>query len=719
MTAFLVRPSLLLRSCLGVCLFSLALASGVRADSVFKPLALGSSGLAGDGIALFLPAGLKPDAVQSVCLVSVPTIHGAIPPGWRDVPAFSSDGTQTRAELHVDAGTDLYGTGEVTGPLLRNGHSIELWNTDNFTYLKHGGRRLYQSHPWVLGVRADGTAFGVIFDSTWKASLSCSNNIVFTSDGPAFPVFVIERSSPAGVLRGLADLTGTMPMPPLWALGYQQCRWSYYPATRVKEIADGFRSRHIPCDVIWMDIDYMDGFRIFTFDKKGFPHPAALNAYLHRKGFHSVWMIDPGVKREPGYEVYDTGTAANVWVKTRDGHDFVGKVWPGDCVFPDFTRPGTQDWWATQYKAFLSKGVDGVWNDMNEPSVFGGPDDTMPVDNHHRGGGNLEAGPHLEYHNVYGMLMARTTRAGILDARPDKRPFVLTRSNFLGGQRYAATWTGDNASTEVCLRESIPMSLNLGLSGQPFNGPDLGGFADNATPDLWARWVGFGAFFPFCRGHAVKGSNNKEPWAFGPVVEKAARIALERRYRLLPYYYTLFHEASVDGMPVMRPLFMADPKDLSLRSEDQAFLIGSDLLVVPQWAKHPALPKGTWRQLSLVRDDLADPFQAKLLVRAGSIIPIGRVVENTNEKLLSPLTLVVCLDAAGKADGRLYEDAGNGYGYQHGDYLLTTYHAELHDGRVVVSIASATGRRERPERKAVIEVLDAKGQHIEGKVTGL
>lgn len=711
-------PSLVFRAALGAFALSLA-AAGLRAAPAYSPVKLGTSGMAGDGIGLFIPEGAKPDSAAGLCFVTQPQIRGALPPGWRDVPQFSTDGTHARAELQVDAGTDLYGTGEVTGPLLRNGRSIELWNTDNFTYLKHGGRRLYQSHPWVLGVRADGSAFGVIFDSTWKASLACSDRIVFTSDGPSFPVVVIERSSPAGVIQALAQLTGTMPMPPLWALGYQQCRWSYYPATRVKEIADGFRSHRIPCDVIWMDIDYMDGFRIFTFDKKGFPHPTALNDYLHRHGFHSVWMIDPGVKLDPGYEVYDTGTAADVWVKTREGKTFVGKVWPGDCVFPDFTRPGTQDWWAAQYKGFIAHGIDGVWNDMNEPSVFGGPDDTMPVDNQHRGGGPLTPGPHLQYHNVYGMLMVRSTRAGILEARPDRRPFVLTRSNFLGGQRYAATWTGDNASNETCLEESIPMSLNLGLSGQPFNGPDLGGFADNATPELWARWVGFGAFFPFCRGHAVKGSNNKEPWAFGPVVEQAARIALDRRYRLLPYYYTLFHESSLDGMPVMRPVFMADPKDPALRSEDRAFLIGSDLLVVPRWARHPALPKGVWRELSLVRGDEADPFQARLLVRAGSIIPAGRVVQSTNEKLLSPLTLIVCLDASGRAEGRLYEDAGDGFGYQQGDYLLTTYKAVMRDGRLVVSIASTDGHRARPARRTVIEVLDAKGQHVEATVSGL
>ncbi len=686
----------------------------------FKQIELAASGVMADRIALFVPAGLDPaNLPHSFALLEQPKISGPLPAEWRDVPTFTSDGPEFRATFTVSSDVDLYGGGEVTGPLRRNGTTTRLWNTDNYAYLKDDGKRLYQSHPWVLGVRKDGSSFGVIFDSTWKAQLDCAETITFTAHGPAFPVVVIERENPQDVMKALADLTGHMPMPPRWALGYQQCRYSYNPDARVREIADNFRSRKIPCDVIWMDIDYMDAYRIFTFRKDEFPDPRGLNAYLRDHGFHSVWMIDPGVKVDPGYRIYDTGTKADVWVKNSEGQDFQGKVWPGLCVFPDFTRPETRKWWSELYRDFIDQGVDGVWNDMNEPAVFDTPDWTMPEDNWHRGGGDLVPASHRRYHNVYGMLMVSATRDGILAARPDKRPFVLTRANFLGGQRYAATWTGDNASKEEHLEMSIPMTLTLGLSGQPFNGPDIGGFADNAAPELWARWIGLGAFYPFSRAHGVKGSNDKEPWAFGEKVEQTARMALERRYRLLPYFYTLFHEAAVSGLPIMRPVFFSDPRDLSLRGEERAFTLGSDLLVVPRWAKRPNLPKGEWREVSLIPGDDKDRDQPSVRIRSGSIVPLGKVVQSTVENSLDPLTLLVCLDEKGTAAGQLYEDDGDGFSYQKGGYLLTRYRADLREGRVVVSVVGTDGNRARPARTVVIRNIGKDGDIQETTQPGL
>lgn len=359
----------------------------------------------------------------------------------------------------------------------------------------------------------------------------------------------------------------------------------------------------------------------------------------------------------------------------------------------------------------MARGIDGVWNDMNEPAVFNTePRKTMPLHNWHRGGGDLPAGPHARYHNVYGLLMVRATREGILAANPDKRPFVLTRANFLGGQRYAATWTGDNASTWEHLRLAIPMTLNLGLSGQPFNGPDLGGFGREAAGELWAHWIAMGALFPFARGHAQKDLPPKEPWAFGPGVENVARVALERRYRLLPYLYTLFRDSSLDGQPVMRPVFFADPRDPALRGEDRAFLVGDDLLVVPKWAERPGLPRGLWRTVSLVGEDsAADKYQPDLRLRGGAILPLGRVIQSTAEESLDPLTLLVSLDGQGHASGRLYEDAGDGFAYREGDYLLTTYEAVQQGGEVRVTIASSEGRRSRPARRIVVQLVTASG----------
>lgn len=655
--------------------------------------------LVGEGIVRYGTPGFT--APPSLALVSRPPSRGHAEARYR--PAIEGG----KVSLEVPRSVDFYATGEVAGPLRRNGRSIELWNHDNYGYVDYGGNRLYQSHPWVLGVEEDGRAFGVLFDTTWRSELALEDGkIDFRSAGPGLEVYVLEGENALAVTRKLAQLIGTAPLPPRWSLGFQQCRYSYAPEAQVREVALGFRERDIPCDVIWMDIDYMDGYRVFTFDPKGFPDPRGLNRFLHEHGYHAIWMIDPGVKNEPGYSVFDSGEKSKVWVKTRDGADFVGKVWPGDCKFPDYTRPDVRRWWAGLYKDFLATGIDGVWNDMNEPAVFppNAVDKSMPPDNRHGGGDGLPPGPHLQYHNVYGMLMARGTREGMLDARPSKRPFVLTRANFLGGQRYAATWTGDNASTWHHLEQSVPMSLNLSLSGQPFNGPDLGGFGGSAEPDLWAHWVGFGAFFPFCRAHSSKDTPPKEPWAFGQEVEDVARIALQRRYRLIPYLYTLFEQSSLTGDPVMRPVFFADN---ALRTEEQAFMLGSDLIVVPAHAKSPRLPEG-WTEISLVENDQGK-HQARLLQRPGSIIPLGRVVESTEEPMLEPLTLSVVLDGNGQARGSFYWDEGDGFDYREGDFRRTTFTAVRDRGLVRVRESAFEGQRPRDWKKVTGVVWSERG----------
>ena len=660
---------------------------------------------------MFVPAGYDSARSPSLALATPVKESGPLSASWKLVPTFSVAGGRADAVLTVPEGSSLYGTGEVTGPLLRNGRSITLWNTDNFNYKKKEGRALYQSHPWVLGVRPDGTAFGVLFETTWKAELKTgADRITLASEGGPFRVFVIDRESPQAVLRGLAELIGTMPLPPKWALGFQQCRYSYYPDARVRQIADEFRARQLPCDVIWMDIDYMDGFRIFTFDPKRFPDPKATNDYLHGKAFHSVWMIDPGVKVDPGYGVYDSGNAKKLWVQTSTGADFHGEVWPGDCVFPDFTMPDTRQWWGGLYKDFVATGVDGVWNDMNEPAVFNGPDASMPEDNRQRGGGDLPAGPHLMYHNVFGMLMARSTREGLLKARPEKRPFVLTRANYLGGQRYAATWTGDNGAEMSFLTQSIPMSINLGLSGQPLSGPDIGGYAGKGSPELYARWIALGAFYPFSRAHADKAAPDREPWVFGPEIENVARTALDRRYRLLPYLYTVARNASVTGEPIMEPVFFADPKDPDLRAEDSAFLFGPDLLVVPRWAESPKLPKGTWREVALLDGNREqDGYQPAVKVRGGAIVPLEEVVQSTAESAASPLTLLVSLAENGQAQGTLYEDAGDGFAYRDGVYALTHYTATRQGDAVIVRQEPQEGSMHLPARDITVQLVTHDG----------
>ena len=664
--------------------------------------------MSNDNIAVFIPANYDASCHQpSPIFVQELVPTAALPHDWRLKPVFSQREGKQIATIHVGEGVDLYGTGEVTGPLKRNGRKISLWNIDTPAYGVDGGSHLYQSHPWVMGLRADGSAFGIIADNTWRQTISTDQDVVFESDGPAFRVVIIERPNVQQLMQALADLTGHMELPPLWSLGYHQCRHTYYPDGRVMEVADLLRKHQIPSDVIWMDIDYMDGYRIFTFNPDGFSNPLRLNDYLHQQDFKTVYMIDPGVKVEEGYFVDDQGTAGDYWVKDKNGQVFEGNVWPGACHFPDFTRPEVRSWWATLYKDLMATGVDGVWNDMNEPAIFGQPEGTMPRDNRHLGGEGVTAGPHLRFHNVYGMNMVRASRQGLLLANPQKRPFILSRSNFLGGQRYAATWTGDNLSHPDHLKLSVPMSLTLGLSGQPFNGPDIGGFCENSNGQLVAEWTALGVYFPFVRNHNTKGTVAQEPWAFTQEVLDACRTAINRRYRLMPYIYTLFREASTTGMPVMRPLFMADSKDLNLRSEDRSFLLGGDLMIRPQWAEHTAMPQQEWQCLEL--EETADSYQCELRQRPGSVIPLANLAQSTATLRTDSLTLLVCVDGEGKAVGQLYEDEGDGFGYREGRYRQTTIEATLRKKQLQVTLRQTDGQLPAVVRTLRIGIV-AKGR---------
>jgi alpha-glucosidase len=649
----------------------------------------------GAGIVRFwADSAARAGALPSLALAAPATVSGPAPAAFPVRPAFASRQGQRVAHVKTERGTTLYGTGEVMGPLLRNSRVTTCWNTDAYGYDEETPS-LYQSHPWVLAVRPDGSAYGVLADTPGRTTVDLIEGITFRAQGPPFPLVVIERESPQAVLKALAGLTGHMPLPPRWALGWHQCRYSYYPASQALEVAREFRRRSIPCDVLWLDIDYMEGFRLFTFDPRGFPDPRAFNDSLHDAGFRSVWIVDPGVKRDPAYAVYRQGGAGEHWVKAASGEDYVGRVWPGPCVFPDFTRAATREWWGGLVGGFAATGADGIWNDMNEPAVFDVDSKTMPETNRHRADAELGgSGPHLRYHNVYGSLMARATREGLLAARPGRRPFVLTRAGFVGSQRYAACWTGDNRATWKHLAASVPMTLNLGLSGQPMSGPDIGGFGGSPDGRLFARWVGVGALLPFARAHSEKGSPRREPWSFGLGTEATCRRAIETRYRLLPYLYTLFREASVEGLPVARPVFFADPKDERLREEDHAFLLGADLLVVPDLtddgSHQPMLPRGIWRPATVL-EGTRDPELPRLLVRGGGIVPLGPVVQHVDERPLDEVELLVCLDARGQAAGTLYEDAGDGFGYREGGYRLTRFEAQLEGARLTVRAASSEG----------------------------
>ncbi|MEX0876856.1 MAG: TIM-barrel domain-containing protein [Phycisphaerales bacterium] len=690
----------------------------------FPSLTLGQvAEVIGEGIVRFDASEQARDERRpSIAMVRQFESIGDIDPGTHPLaPEFStSEEGRSVASIEIEPGTSLYGTGQVAGPLMRNGFVTETWNFDAFGY-GLDAENLYTSQPWVLAVREDGTAFGVLADTTERCEIDLRGGITFRAVGGAFPVVVIDRESPQAVMRGLAELTGTIAMPPRWAVGYHQCRYSYNPDERVREIADGFRERNLPADVIWMDIDYMDGYRVFTFDDEQFPDPKELNRYLDSIGFSNVWMIDPGVKKEEGYFVYDSGTEHDVWVKNAAGETYTGEVWPGVCVFPDYMNEDVRQWWAGLYEDFMAYEIDGVWNDMNEPAVFNVETKTMPEDNIHDADPELGGkDDHARYHNVYGMQMIRATREGVMAANPGKRPFVLSRANFLGGHRYGATWTGDNSANWEHLDMSIPMTVNLALSGQPFAGPDIGGFAYNGDGELFGRWMGFGTLFPFARGHTAKGNIDKEPWSFGPEIEATSRRALERRYRLMPYIYTLFHQASVDGSPIAAPTFFADPSDPALRSEDDSFLLGDALLVsakvTPEADRVAVLPKPidgvAWARFDFESfdggRDSKDPHQPDLYIRPGSIIVTAPVTQHFGDRpdQRDEITLLVHLDAKGEAVGTLYEDAGEGMGYMLGEYLKTTFKARRIGGVVEVEVIEQEGGMEAPQRGVTLRVIE-------------
>ncbi|XP_021895549.1 uncharacterized protein LOC110812931 isoform X2 [Carica papaya] len=626
-------------------------------------------------------------------------------------PTYESRSGQQIVKLELPSGTSFYGTGEVSGPLERTGKRVFTWNTDAWGY-GPGTTSLYQSHPWVLAVLPNGKALGVLADTTKRCEIDLRKESQIQFIAPAsYPVVTFGPfASPAAVLISLCHAIGTVFMPPKWSLGYHQCRWSYDSDKRVVEIARTFREKNIPCDVLWMDIDYMDGFCCFTFDKERFPDPSSLVKCLHDNGFKAIWMLDPGIKHESGYFVYDSGSENDVWIQQSSGRPFIGEVWPGPCVFPDFTHSKVRSWWAGLVKDFISNGVDGIWNDMNEPALFKVVTKTMPEGNIHRADDELGGCQiHAHYHNVYGMLMARSTYEGMLLADSNRRPFVLTRAGFIGSQKYAATWTGDNLSNWEHLHMSISMVLNLGISGQPFSGPDIGGFAGNATPKLFGRWMGFASLFPFCRGHSETDTIDHEPWSFGEECEEVCRLALRRRYRLIPYIYTLFYMAHTLGTPVTSPTFFADTKDPSLRTIENSFLLGS-ILVCASTARELGsdklehlLPKGIWLSFDF---DYSHPDLPALYLQGGSIIPVGPPYQHLSESTLSDdLTLLVALDENGKAKGVLFEDDGDGYGFKEGQFLLTHYTAELESSVVTVRVFKSEGSWKRPKRRLNVQLL--------------
>ncbi len=588
-----------------------------------------------------------------------------------------------------------YGFGEKAfAEMSRNGKFIVNWNTDTFSY-PIGTDPVYQTIPFFTALY-QGKAYGLFFNNTQRTWFDMGarspERYSFGANGGELDYYVFtggKDRSPKRVLADYAELTGRAPLPPIWALGNQQSRWSYFPESRVREIADGFRSRKIPLDVLYLDIDYMDGYRVFTWDKSRFPDPPKLIADLNRQGIKTVLIIDPGIKVDPNYAVYADGKKQNIFVKNPDGTELNRNVWPQASAFPDFTDPKARRWFGDQYKAHVAEGVAGFWNDMNEPGVFvtekterpeimHHPEKTFPYDTPHDGDG--AGGTHKRYHNVYGMQMARSTFEGLKRLAPDKRPFVLTRAGYAGIQRFASVWTGDNYASWDHLALTIPMLTNMSVSGVSFVGADVGGFNERPSGELYARWMQTAVLTPFFRSHSVGWSGNKEPWEYGDEYTAINRATVELRYRFLPYIYTLFREHERTGQPIIRPMWYDYPEDRKGYLINDQFLLGGDLMVAPvvkegMRNRRVYFPAGTFwvdlwtgARLEGGKDHYLDAPLDRLMIfgRAGTMIPMQDVVQHTGEMASSPITLTVFAGVTPEKAEKmaLFQDAGEGYGYR-------------------------------------------------------
>ncbi len=607
----------------------------------------------------------------------------------------SFDNGEVRCFKKLLPGESFYGLGEKTGNLRKNGGEYTLWNTD-FPAYTNKTDALYQSIPFFYGIRNQ-KAYGIFFDNSYKSrfNFGASNNRFywFGAEQGEMDYYFINGPEIKKVLSSYTRLTGRMELPPMWALGYQQCRWSYYPESTLNTIASTFRAKKIPCDVLYLDIHYMDGYRVFTWDKKRFPDPPKMLADLKNDGFKVVTIIDPGVKADTNYFAAKEGIKQNLFAKYPDGTLYQGEVWPSWSYFPDFTKKETRTWWGDKLLGLMKDGVEGFWNDMNEPATWGQsfPDLVQFDDNGFKA-------DHKKIHNVFGLEMAHATRDG-LKRLSDKRHLILTRAGFSGIQRYSAIWTGDNASTEEHLSLACTMPLNMGLSGLPFIGTDVGGFIGDAGPRLYMRWMELGVFSPFFRQHSEYGSKVKEPWAFGEDIEYAVREMINLRYRLLPFLYNEFYTASKTGLPIMRPMFLDFQNDLECYSNqaDYQFMIGENLLIAPVLTeksdfKKLYLPEGNWHYIPTNKYYtggqwiiLEVPLNTiPMFLKEGGIIPIQEVQQYVGEKNIEELEFHIY--PAVKSTYTLYEDDGISYDYEKGNYSLTNVTCENTDKSINISV---------------------------------
>ncbi|MEL1240315.1 glycoside hydrolase family 31 protein [Flavobacterium flavipallidum] len=583
-------------------------------------------------------------------------------------------------------GECFYGLGDKATQLNLKGKRVENFATDQYAFQKEQ-EPLYKAVPFYIGLHHK-QAYGIFFDNTFQSFFDfCHerrNVTSFWAHGGEMNYYFFYGPSMQDVVTSYTDLTGKPELPPLWALGYHQCKWSYYPESNVKEVAAKFRELQIPCDAIYLDIDYMEGFRCFTWNKEYFPDPKRMVSELAEDGFKTIVIIDPGIKIDKDYWVYKEALAKDYFCKRADGPYMKGKVWPGECNFPDFTNPEVREWWAGLFKELISEiGVKGVWNDMNEPAVMEVPNKTFPNDVRHDYDGNPCS--HRKAHNIYGTQMARATYHGVKRFAYPKRPFIITRSAYSGAQRYTSSWTGDNVASWEHLWIANIQVQRMSISGMGFTGSDIGGFAEQPTGELYARWIQLGVFHPFCRTHSSGDHGNQEPWAFDEEVIDITRKFVSLRYQLLPYLYTMFWQYIEEGTPMLKPLVYFDQEDIQTHYRNDEFIFGNQILVCPilepnAQGRRMYVPKGQWYNYwnnTLVKGGKEMWVDTKfdeipVFVKAGAIIPKYPVQQYVGEIEIEELTLDVYYKE-GKEKSVVYEDGQDGYDYKKGRFSLLSF----------------------------------------------
>ncbi len=680
-----------------------------------------------------------------------------------DAAPLRIEGSTFRLAKTMPVDEHYFGLGDKMGPSDRRGHAYTMWNTDAYRF-QESTDPLYKDIPFFITFRS-GQSTGIFLDNTYRSSFdfgkeSPTSYSFGAVDGPV-DYYLLLGPTPRQVVEAYTWLTGTPPLPPRWMLGFQQSRYTYTPQSRLMEIGQRLRADHIPADALYLDIDFQDRNRPFTVNTEAFPDLAKALAALHDQHFHVVAITDLHIAYTPGqhYVPYTSGKSGDHFVHKPDGSLYVGSVWPGPAVFPDFTRSATREWWGSLYNPFKTMGFDGFWNDMNEPSVFDSPTATIPENVIHRidePGFKTRNATHAELHNVYGMENSRATYDGLLRISPNERPFVLTRASYAGGQRYAATWTGDDSSTWNHLRESGPMLKSLGISGFSFSGADVGGFAGTATNDLLTKWIEVGTFEPIDRDHTEKGTGDQEPWVGGVDAENIRRRFIEERYRLLPYLYTVAEESATTGMPMMRSLFLDYPEAARDKHPidtdpgvDAEFLLGHDLLIAPSpYPETPdaytvEFPSADWydfwtgiRVPAAAPDPHPDPnapvSAANLVsltaqvqptvdslpvyVRAGAIVPMQPLVQSTDETPEGPLTLRVYTGE--DCHGTLYTDDGQSFAYQHGAYLRMNFTCTVAQDGLQIKISKHEGTFAPWWKDVKIEIYGWRPKTSNAELTG-